>query len=342
MQLSIENCETELHKMWQDTVYHSSSTDYDVFRFIGGQQYPLEIRANVGFVLSGILGSHLKSNYYPKFKPDLNLTYEVLRHELNYVKSIAHQVTEVEKVNLQYCLYSIEHLLATRLDSQDNGRLLELGGWSRRYIDAHLAAESIAKKVLGEEAENPAGWTLLAAAFLDQGQLGDYENAWTKARNFGGNPDYLENLRLKFIRLTSETPGEELPFVETPSPSRKTLSRSVNSSRINSESNRLSLLQELVELARSLNPNEKTDVAKITLLSKRLRDWHFESSDIVPPVVPTLLSEIFQQYQDQYGHMGLIRTQSDFEVFQEEFWNFQKAGLSPNHYLPLFEVVLRK
>lgn len=337
MQLTVGNCENELHKFWKESIHYSDATSYKVFQYISGQQYPLEVRTSVGFVLSGILGSHLKTKNYSKFKPDMNLVSKVLEHSLKYVKVVEKDITELEKVNLRYARYSIEHLSNTDLTSDDNVRLLELGGWARRYLDGYLASESIARKVLTQEEENPAAWVLLAASLLDQGDLSGYVEAWDNGDRFGGNREYLQNLRNRYLVLTQEVQAGSLEFISTESPSRKALSKTFVKSEVNAITDRKSLVEEFKKVSYANLNSDHQNFALLTQLSLRIRDWDEGSSPTVAIQVPEHLKGLFDEYQKNFGHMRVFLYQTDFDVFESEFEKIRDAGVPIRTYIPIFD-----
>jgi hypothetical protein len=98
MHVTLGNCESELHKLWKESIHYSGTTSFKVFEYILGQQYALEVRTSVGFVLSGILGSHIKTKNYSKFKPDMNLASKVLENSLKYIKVVENNISDIEKV----------------------------------------------------------------------------------------------------------------------------------------------------------------------------------------------------------------------------------------------------
>lgn len=337
MQLTVGNCENELHKLWKESIHYSGTTSFKVFKHILGQQYALEVRTSVGFVLSGILGSHIKTKNYSKFKPDMNLASKVLENSLKYIKVVENNISDIEKVNLRYARYSIEHLSSTDLTSDDNVRLLELGGWARRYLDAYLASESIARKVLSQEEDNPAAWVLLAASLLDQGDLSGYVEAWDNGDRFGGNREYLQNLRNRYLVLTQEVQAGSLEFISTESPSRKALSKSFVKSEVNAIKDRRSLIEEFKKVSIANLNSDNQNFALQTQLSLRIRDWDEDSLQTSAIRVPDHLKGLFDEYQKSFGHMRVFLYQTDFDVFAQEFEKIRDGGVPIRTYIPIFD-----
>lgn len=337
MNFQLIHTENDLIKHWRDAVYYTPTTNYQVFKFFLNQDFSLSFRPNAGYVISGILASHLKEKRSGKFVLDFNFVKKIIESSLSYISVVTEGFTDQEKINLSYARYALEHFLSTDFDTDDHARLLELGGWSRRFLEAATTSERIATKVISQDNENSAAWVLLAASLLDQGQLSDYLEAWERASELGGNPEYLQNLKNKYLVLTLQAQTSEVTFIESESPARKGLTKNIFNSEVKAISTRAELISKFIFETKAIMSGKHLESGVQAQLAIRIRDWEMNPGEKQVISVPSHLLDIFNQYQRDFGQLGMIICQEDFESYRPEFEKFHKADISISTYYPIFD-----